>query len=87
MNLFLARCHEAYDLVNGFLEAPISAGTTSGRKTGYQCRPELRAVVKQKVEKSLAVLETAIENHGYVLWEHLGVNVKEAFERDQFGVF
>lgn len=40
------------------------------RTPPYIVRPHRRQIVKEKVKKSLEVLETALENHRYVLGMH-----------------
>lgn len=64
---FLLRCEEAYDLVQDFLNDSSPHGAISPRAKGYTYRPQRRQVVKEKVKKSLEVLESFIERHKYVL--------------------
>lgn len=63
---FLLRCEEAYDLVHDFLNDTMPHGMISSRAKGYTYRPQRRQVVKEKVKKSLEILEASIEKHRYV---------------------
>lgn len=60
---FLVRCEEAYNLVHDFLNDTLPHGVISPRAKGYTYRPQRRQVVKEKVKKSLEVLEASIEQH------------------------
>lgn len=60
---FLAKCEEAYHTVQDYLNDKLPAVETS---PPYNVRPHRRQVVKEKVKKSLEVLDTALKNHRYV---------------------
>ncbi|PSK79133.1 hypothetical protein CJJ07_001033 [Candidozyma auris] len=60
---FLVRCEQAYNLVHDFLNDTLPHGMISARARGYTYRPQRRSIVKEKVKKSLEVLEACIERH------------------------
>ncbi|PSK40970.1 hypothetical protein C7M61_000637 [Candidozyma pseudohaemuli] len=73
---FLLRCEEAYDLVQDFLNDSSPHGAISPRAKGYTYRPQRRQVVKEKVKKSLEVLESFIERHRL---DSIYINSEEPF--------
>lgn len=60
---FLAKCEEAYHLVQDFLNDKLPEVEKNPR---YIRRQNHRLIVKEKVQKSLEVLDTALDNHRYV---------------------
>lgn len=64
---FLARCEEASNLVNDFLNDTLPLGLVPERRKGYIYDETRRQKVKEKIHKSLGVFDKAIEVHGYVI--------------------
>lgn len=66
---FLARCEEAHNVVHDFLNDTLPWGPISPKATKYTYRPQRRKVVKEKVKKSLEVLESALDKQRYVFFQ------------------
>lgn len=64
--LFLAKCAAAHSLVQAYLSDTLPQESLAKLDPPYTVRSQRRQVVKEKVKKSLEVLETALENHQYV---------------------
>lgn len=60
---FLAKCEDSYHLVQDFLNDRLPEVT---KNPPYVVREQRRQIVKEKVKKSLEVLNAALENHRYV---------------------
>lgn len=65
---FLAKCEDAYHLVQNFLNDKLFE---TERDPPYVVRQQRRQIVKEKVKKSLEVLNMALENHRYVKFKLL----------------
>ncbi|CAK7898449.1 flavin adenine dinucleotide synthase [[Candida] anglica] len=61
---FRDACKDAYVLVNHFLNDSQPWGRCSSDKSDFEYNDDLRGAVKEKVKKSLEVLECAIDRHG-----------------------
>lgn len=61
---FLERCREAHELVQGFLSDTLPWGLVPARHKDYQYDQNRREGVKNKIKKSLQVLQTAVKRHG-----------------------
>lgn len=61
---FLERCREAHELVQGFLSDTLPWGSVPARHKDYQYDQNRREGVKNKIKKSLKVLQTAVKRHG-----------------------
>lgn len=64
---FHSKCREAHGLVQAFLNDSLPEDHLAQLLPVYKSRPQRRLVVKEKVKKSLEVLYTALEKHGYVV--------------------
>lgn len=64
----LIRCEECFNLVQGFLSDSLPWSPLPKKKPLYQYNNSLRKTVKDKVLKSIEVLEHSIDLHGYVFW-------------------
>lgn len=60
---FLARCEEAYHLVQDFLHDRLPEVE---KNPPFIFRQHQRLIVKEKVKKSLEVLDKALDSHRYV---------------------
>lgn len=59
-------CRRSSELVDRFLNDKFPRGLVSATKPGYVFNGELRGQVKQKVIKSLEVLDEVLDNLTYV---------------------
>lgn len=65
-HIFLQKCEEAYNLVDGYLNDSLPWYPIAARRTGFVFDPELRERVKEKVLLSMEKIEESIDLHGYV---------------------
>lgn len=70
----LATCAEAHQLVQGFLDDSLPETHLRNLNPPYQTSPLKRAAVKEKVLKSLEVLDTALDKHEYVIFLSISVD-------------
>lgn len=63
----LAKCLEAHLLVQGFLNDTLPVAHLESLNPQYTVQPDRRQGVKEKVRKSLSVLELALDSHRYVI--------------------
>ncbi|OBA22786.1 adenine nucleotide alpha hydrolases-like protein [Metschnikowia bicuspidata var. bicuspidata NRRL YB-4993] len=59
----LEKCAQAHRLVQGFLAGSLPLAHLASLEPPYIVRPPRRQVVREKVKKSLEVLESALESH------------------------
>lgn len=64
--LLMQKCKEAHLLVNSFLDDTLSQAHLAKLDPPYIVRPQRRQIVKEKVKKSLEVLDSALDSLRYV---------------------
>ncbi|KAM9939228.1 hypothetical protein OXX80_001295 [Metschnikowia pulcherrima] len=60
--LLIQKCKEAHLLVNSFLDDTLSQAHLAKLDPPYNFRPQRRQIVKEKVKKSLEVLDSALDS-------------------------